>query len=156
MSQAVVLGGLFIGVLSALPIVNLGNCCCLWILSGGLITVYLARQDDPLPLSLAAGAGLGFRAGIFGTVVWLFASTVVDLMVMPLQQGAADMMLRSATDMPPDVRSWLQNAGGSAPLSARMILGFFFQLFIAAPCASLGGLFGAALFGGGADLPQQP
>jgi hypothetical protein len=153
LTQAVLLGGLFIGVLSALPIINLANCCCLWILGGGAIAAYLAQQQQqPGPFGLVAGAQVGFRAGVFGAVVWLFASAVIDLMVAPLQQGAADFMLRNATDIPPDVRSWLENIGNSASLPARMIIGFFFQLFLAAPFAALGGLLGAAIFG----RPERP
>ena len=156
MSQAVLLGGLFIGVLSALPIVNLANCCCLWILGGGAIAAYLAQQQHPGPFGLMDGARVGFRAGIFGAVIWLFASTVVDLLVAPLQQSAADFMLRSATDVPPEVREWLENIGNSASLPARMIIGFFFQLFIAAPFAALGGLLGAAVFARPAEPSMQP
>ena len=152
MTQAVLLGGLFIGVLSALPIVNLANCCCLWIIGGGAITAYLAQQDDPRSLGLMAGARLGFRAGVFGAVVWLFASAAVNVMVAPLQQSAADLMLRNATDIPPDVRTWLESVGNSASMPMRMVFGFFFQLFVAAPFASLGGLIGAALFA----RPSQP
>jgi len=147
MSQAVLLGGLFIGVLSALPIINLANCCCLWILGGGAIAAYLAQQHHPGPFGLMDGARIGFRAGVVGAVVWLLASTVVDVIVAPLQQSAADFMLRSAPDIPPDVRSWLENIGNSASLPARMIVGFFFQLFLAAPFGALGGLVGAAIFG---------
>jgi hypothetical protein len=155
LSQAVLLGGLFIGVLSALPIINLANCCCLWILGGGAIAAYLAQQQHPGPFGLMDGARVGFRAGIFGAVIWLFASTVVDLLVAPLQQSAADLMLRSATDIPPEVREWLENIGNSASLPARMIIGFFFQLFIAAPFAALGGLLGAAVFGRPAAPPSM-
>ena len=157
MSQAVLLGGLFIGVLSALPIVNLANCCCLWILGGGAIAAYLAQQQHPGPFGLMDGARVGFRAGVFGAVIWLFASAVVDVIVAPLQQSVADLMLRSATDVPPEVREWLENVGNSASLPARMIVGFFFQLFIAAPFAALGGLLGAAVFGRPAtSSPMQP
>jgi hypothetical protein len=145
LTQAVLLGGLFIGVLSALPIVNIANCCCLWIVGGGAITVYLAQQEDRRALGLLTGAGLGLRAGIFGAIVWLFASAAVDLMVAPLQQSAANLMLRNATDIPPDIRSWLENIGNSTSLAVRMTIGFFFQLFIAAPFAALGGLLGAAV-----------
>ena len=35
--QPALVGGLVMGVLSALPLVNLGNlCCCFWVVSGGL------------------------------------------------------------------------------------------------------------------------
>ena len=45
--QPALLGGVFIGVMSSLPIVNIGNCCCcLWVLAGGAlaVTVYGADQ----------------------------------------------------------------------------------------------------------------
>jgi len=152
LTQAVLLGGLLIGVLSALPIVNLANCCCLWILGGRRITKNQTQQEHPGPFGLMDGARVGFRAGIFGAVIWLFASTVVELMMAPLQQSAADFMLRGATDIPPEVRSWLENLDNTASMPARMIIGFFFQLFVAAPFAALGGLLGAAMFG----RPAEP
>ncbi len=147
MTQAVLLGGLFIGVLSALPIVNIANCCCLWIIGGGAIAVYVAQEDQPLPIGLLAGARIGVRAGIVGAVIWLITSMAVDLVAAPMQQRAADLMLRSATDIPPDVRAWLDGIGDRASAPLRFVLGFFFQLFVATPFAGLGGLLGAAVFG---------
>jgi len=44
--QAPLLGGLFIGILSALPVVSWGNCCCLWIIGGGVLAAYLDQQRD--------------------------------------------------------------------------------------------------------------
>jgi len=155
LTQPVLLGGLFIGVLSALPIINIANCCCLWILGGGALTVYLAQQDDPRTLSPLDGARLGFRAGVFGAVVWLFAAAVVGVMLAPLQQRAAELVLRNATDIPPDVRSWLDALGRSSSTTATLVVGLLFQLCIAAPFASLGGLIGAAVFGR-SEQPQQP
>ena len=39
-------GGLFIGVLSALPLVNAGNCCCcLWVLCGGALAAVPAAAE---------------------------------------------------------------------------------------------------------------
>jgi hypothetical protein len=144
LNQAVLLGGLFIGVLSALPMVNLANCCCLWIMGGGMLAVYLAQEIDRRQLGLLTGARIGFRAGILGAVIWLLASFAVDAIVAPLQQRTAGIVLRNAADMPPEVRAWLETAGDGAPI--RLVFGFFFQLFIASPFAALGGLLGAAVF----------
>ena len=59
-TQPALLGGLFIGVLSALPVVNLGNCCCcLWVVAGGALAVYLLQQNDPAPVSTADAATVG-------------------------------------------------------------------------------------------------
>ena len=49
--QPALFGGLFIGVLSALPIINLGNClCCMWVIGGGALDGLLV-----IPLALAFG-----------------------------------------------------------------------------------------------------
>ena len=156
MTQAVLLGGLFIGVLSALPFINIANCCCLWILAGGAVAAYLAQQEVREPLGPLTGARIGFRAGVAGAVIWLVVSLAVDAMIAPLQQRAADIMLRSAADMPPDVRAWLETVGDRASAPLRFVLGFLFQLFVASPFAALGGLLGAAIFAREAPAHVEP
>jgi hypothetical protein len=44
------LGGLFIGVLSALPIISC--CCCLWMIGGGVLASYLQSQNQPASLTV--------------------------------------------------------------------------------------------------------
>ena len=68
--QPALLGGVFIGVLSALPYINAANCCCLWVIAGGVLVVYLQQQASPTPVAtndaviggLIAGAIGGWRA----------------------------------------------------------------------------------------------
>jgi hypothetical protein len=154
MRQSVLLGGLFLGVLSALPIISAGNCCCLWTLGGGMITAYLAQQEQREPLRLLDGARLGLLAGLTGAVVWLLAAAVVDVLMAPLQQRMMDFVLRSAPEMPPEARGVMESFGRQASFVARLIIGFFFQLFIQTPFAALGGLLGVATFGK-VEQPQQ-
>ena len=68
MLQAPLLGGLFIGILAALPVVSWGNCCCLWIVGGGVLAAYLDQQRDQRPISAGRGAFAGFLAGIIGAL----------------------------------------------------------------------------------------
>ncbi len=49
--QPALLGGLFIGVLSSLPVIGIANCCCLWVILGGMLTVYLEQQAIESALS---------------------------------------------------------------------------------------------------------
>ena len=81
MLQAPLLGGLFIGVLSALPAVNC--CCCLWIVCGGVLAAYLDQQNDPRPITAGRGAWNGFLAGVIGAVVWLAVSMALDVVLAP-------------------------------------------------------------------------
>ena len=61
------LGGLFIGVLSALPIISC--CCCLWMFGGGVLAAYLKSQSRPTALSMGEGATIGLLAGAVVTFV---------------------------------------------------------------------------------------
>src|SRR5262245_23609641 len=62
------LGGVAMGVLSALPLVN---CCCfLWLGGGGLLAVYLLRQDFAGEIAAGLGAKAGFLAGMIGALFW--------------------------------------------------------------------------------------
>ena len=147
MIQPVLLGGLFLGVLSALPIISAGNCCCLWTLGGGMLTVYLAQQQTTQRLRLIDGARLGLLAGLAGAVIWLVTAVVVDILMSPLQQRMMDFVLRNARDIPPDARGMLESFGREASMAARLAVGFVFQLCVQTPFAALGGLLGVAMFG---------
>jgi hypothetical protein len=153
MLQPVLLGGLFIGVLSALPLISVANCCCLWIVCGGLLTVRLAQQESPQPITPGRGALLGLMAGIVGAFVWLLAALVLDVVMAPLQERMIAEMLRNAQDMPPNARAWLEMIAGRADSPIRYVAGVAFQLF-AAVAAALGGLLGAIFFR--RDVPPAP
>ena len=132
------LGGLFIGVLSALPIVNC--CCCLWIAGGGFLSAYLQSAEASRPrLTILDGARVGLLAGIVGAVVWLLVSTALT----PLQLRFVEMA-RSAGDMPPEVQDFLQSveAGGFGG----NILGFVVFLCVGSIISAIGGMTGAAYF----------
>lgn len=141
MIQSALLGGLFIGVLSALPIINIANCCCLWIMGGGLIAGYLAQ-----PLTSGRGALAGFLAGIVGAFVWLIATMALDVVIAPLQERMVANMVSNARDMPPEVRAWLELLADRASSPLRVLAGFVFQLMAGAVFATLGGLLAAVFF----------
>jgi hypothetical protein len=145
MIQPILLGGLFIGVLSALPVISIGNCCCLWILGGGMLTAYLAQQHSPQSIRPGRGAVLGLMAGIAGAFVWLFAALALDALIAPLQERMIDEMLRNAQDMPPNARELIEMVAGRASSPTRFVVGFTFQL-CGAIFAALGGLLGAMFF----------
>jgi len=165
MIQAVLLGGVFIGVLSALPIVNLANCCCLWVIGGGVLAAYLQQQNEGArSLPIARGAGSGLMAGVVGAFVWVLVSLVLATVMGPLQQRMVQEMVRGATDMPPDVRAMLERIGERASSPFQYIFGFLFHLCAGLIFATAGGAIGAAFFrrdappatGGDAIAPPVP
>ena len=146
MLQAALLGGVFIGVLSALPVVSLANCCCLWVIGGGLIAAYLTQQNEGRPITPGRGALAGLFAGIAGAFVWLIASMALDVVIAPLQERMVEEMIRSAQDMPPDARAMIESMAGRNSGPFKYVTGFFILLFFGSAFSALGGLLGGVYF----------
>ncbi len=92
--QPALWGGLFIGVLSALPLVNLGNCCCcLWVLAGGALAAYLRQQSLPYQIAAAEGALVGLMAGVVGAIVDTVLSIPLQMAVGPFQQQLMERIM---------------------------------------------------------------
>ena len=143
--QPVLFGGLFMGVLSALPIISIGNCCCLWVTGGGVVTAYLTQHGRPDPIQLGEGAVGGFLSGIVGAVVYAVLALPIQLVTAPLQRGLMDGMLASAADLPPEVREMLESLGSGSGVGA-VVVGFVFMLALGMVFSTLGGLLGALIF----------
>ena len=143
--QPALLGGVFIGVLSALPVVNIGNCCCLWIIGGGMLAAYL-DQAPGRPPNLGRGALDGLLAGIVGAFVFLMASSVITSVMAPFQERIIEEVLGGAYDMPDDVRAWFEMLRERETGFFGHLLGFVFQLIAGTIFATLGGLLGALFF----------
>lgn len=146
MFTSALLGGLFIGILSALPIVNVANCCCLWVTGGGFIAAYLDRDNAPRPFTAGRGALTGLLAGVLGAFVWLIASLTLEPLIGSLQARVAEEMLRSASDMPPSARDWLESVASRASSPFRYMAGFMFHLTVGAMFATIGGTLGGLFF----------
>jgi len=163
MLKAAILGGLFIGILSALPVISIVNCCCLWIIAGGMLAAYIDQQNDPRPTTAGRGAAVGVLAGVIGAFIWIPAAVVLNLVMAPIQQGLLEEVIRNARDMPPEARAWLEGLAGQGSSPFRYAVGFFFQFFAGVIFATLGGVLGAAFFRndvppalGGTYVPPPP
>jgi hypothetical protein len=140
--QPALLGGALIGVLSALPIVGwLNVCCCLWVVSGGAIALWIAQSNHPYPVTAADGALTGLLAGLFGGLV----AIPLNIIFEPIQRNILLRLVDSMqTDMPPQFRTMIENASGAGLL--RQIAGGLLMTAVYAVIAMLGGLLGVALF----------
>src|SRR3954468_19644270 len=130
MGQPALIGGLVMGVLSSLPLVNLGNlCCCLWVVAGGAVAAYLLQQNQTQPISPADGALVGLFAGVIGAGVGFLISIPVSLMMEPMQRAMIQRTLDMSGNMPPAVREILQNY--SEPRTAVGLMGRLFIRVVA-------------------------
>ncbi|OFW01364.1 MAG: hypothetical protein A3I61_17995 [Acidobacteria bacterium RIFCSPLOWO2_02_FULL_68_18] len=79
--------------------------------------------------------------------MWLAATMVIDAVIGPLQERMVEEMIRNATDMPPEVRQWLELTGDRASAPIRLAAGFLFQLVAGVAFAPVGGLLAVVFFG---------
>ena len=149
--QPALLGGVFIGVLAALPIVNC--CCCIWMIAGGALAAYLRQQSLPHQLAPAEGALIGLMAGLVGAVVGTALSIPIESVTGPMMQSLMERMVSGNPDMPPEFRDALGRAGAAGG-PGRWIVGFIIAVIVYPIFALLGGLLGAVLFK--KDLPPPP
>lgn len=145
-TQPALLGGVAIGVLSALPVINVANCCCAWILFGGALAAYLMQANHPEPIQIGDGAIVGLLAGLTGAFVWLIISVPVNMVMAPFQSQMAQRILRDASDISPELRGLFEGMSGGPAIGIGLIFGFFVMLVVSTTFGMLGGLFGALMF----------
>jgi len=153
-SQPALLGGLLLGVLSALPFIGMGNlCCCLWILAGGALAAYLLQERQPTPISIADGAAVGLTAGAVGAVVWLIVSVPVGILLGPLQTRMMRRMMEG--DLPEGVRQMFEAMGTGGITVVGLIATFFMMLLLCLSFSTVGGIIGASVFRKSAAAPAD-
>ena len=157
--QPALLGGVVIGVLSGLPFVNIGNCCCcLWVVAGGVLTVYLQQQArNPVPLETSEAVLGGLIAGVVGAFIGMVIDVALSPLVGPLQMQMAQRWIENLPNVPPEVRDQIDQASrqGQVSQASGKILGLVITLPVYAVMAMLGALLGLAFFRKGAPPAPQ-
>jgi hypothetical protein len=157
--QPALLAGVAIGVLSALPVISIGNlCCCAWVVMGGMLASYLMQQNHPLPINVGDGALVGLLAGVVGAVVSGILTVPLTLAMGPFQAEMFERVLESVRDTPPEARSILEGlSGGTAVGIGMLVFSFFVALFAGCVFGLIGGVLGALFFKkNAAELPPPP
>jgi hypothetical protein len=162
------IGGVTLGLLSAIPFVNLVNtCCCAWILLGGALAAYLYIKSSPTPVTPGEGAQVGLLAGAFGAVLLFVVGIPLGLLAGNAMNA---MLVRFFEGLNPQAAEAMRQAVEQQqrlPLSARLPQMFAFSVLNAIVTiifATLGGLLGVALFekrkgaagGGPMSAPPPP
>jgi hypothetical protein len=140
--QPALVGGLFIGVLSVLP--HIRSCCCLWVVVGGALTVYVMQQGRETPVESSEAALQGLLAGVIGGVLLVLALAMVPGSI--LGTDFADRVreaVEANSEAPPEARQIVQNIVGGAGLS--IILGIV-TIPVYAVIGMLGALLGLPMF----------
>ena len=158
-TQPALVGGLVLGVLSALPIVYLGNCCCLWIITGGMVAAYVLQSNEPGPIAPADGALVGLLAGLTGAAIHFVLSIPIDILVGPWEREFGQRLLDMTGN--PQMREAFNNSleqsarGGLAFVIVRRLGVLLFMVVLGSAFSTVGGVLGALLFKK-ASAPAQP
>ncbi|HEX8179052.1 MAG TPA: hypothetical protein VF525_05855 [Pyrinomonadaceae bacterium] len=163
------IGGVTLGLLSAIPFVSAVNmCCCAWILMGGALASYLYIKQSPTPVSSGEGAQLGLLTGVVGAIVLLVVGIPLGLLV---GDATSVIVLKFLDSFNPQVAEQVRQqveAAQHMPLSQRLpqIIGSsVLSAIVTVIFATLGGLLGVALFekrkaepgaGGAMGVPPPP
>jgi hypothetical protein len=137
------LGGLIVGILSAIPFIN--YCCCIWSIGGGALAAFLYIKSSPVPVTTGDGAVVGGLAGVFGGILYL----IIGLPIALLFGMAA-------------IQEQLTRSGVQLPISGFLfaVVAGIFVAVILAVLATVGGLIGVAIFekrkGSGVPPPPPP
>jgi len=150
--QPALWGGVFIGVLSALPYVStLNACCCLWVVSGGVLAAYLLQERNPLPILTSDAALTGLAAGALGAIIATLLGLGIGLVQGVDPTAALDQI--PGGDLPPEMTELVETLR-SLPVSFWYLGPLVISLIVFPIFGTLGSLLGVAVFK--KNLPPPP
>jgi len=141
------LGGVALGVLSALPLVNC--CCLLWLGAGGLLAVYLLRQDYAGEIAAGLGAKAGFLAGMIGALFWQILELPISYITSSQRTEQIQQLLQNP-NFPAETLQFVEKFFSllADPFNPFVLLiGLMFKVVACGILTTLGGIVGAAFWG---------
>jgi hypothetical protein len=144
------IGGSIMGVLSSVPIINLGNClCCMWVIVGGGVGAYFYWRELTPDAEFPAGEGalVGLLSGIFGALFgtligYFFIAATGANWFQQIMEG----IIESGEDVPPEFEDLMETFQEEGFYSSFFIfIDLFVKLILNSIFGTLGGIIGAAI-----------
>jgi zinc-ribbon domain len=146
--QPALAGGMFLGLLSTLPILSAGNAvCCMWVLLGGAIAVTLLAKQRPGGITYGDGAFVGVLSGLFGAIVGTIVHIPVQIITSRLfvsQQERFEEWFRQYGVEGP-LRDWMLRVLSGEISAATILFTFFANLLMWSLFAMVGGILTVAI-----------
>lgn len=145
-----VIGGVALGLLSAIPFVStLNACCCAWAVGGGLLASYLYIKSSPAPVTPGVGAKIGAIAGVIGAIIYVVIGTPLSMMASNASIGMIGNLMASINPEAGEVfrrqAEVAQNMSVAELLIASIPSALMIGLLLIG-FATIGGLLGVTLF----------
>jgi CDP-diglyceride synthetase len=138
------IGGVLLGLLSAIPVVNLVNvCCCLWALIGGLLASYLYIKNSPVPASAGDGAILGALAGLVGAVIVVVIGIPISIIAGGITR---ELLIRLIENVNPGQAEAIRiQMEASSTIPGAIVNGIILAVLLVI-FSTIGGLLGVPIF----------
>jgi hypothetical protein len=142
MFSAALIAGAVAGVLSGVPFVNC--LCCLWIIGGGMLAVYLLAKSSPIALSAGDGAIVGVFTGIVAAVVRAFVNIPFRSFNIEFLKKMAEGFAEYGGEMPSGFEGFFE--GGATQVSVPgFLIGLLVSAVVLSGLGALGGIIGVSL-----------
>jgi hypothetical protein len=146
--QPALTGGMFLGLLSSIPVISAGNClCCMWVLLGGGITAVMLLKQRPSGITYGDAAFGGVLSGLFGSVVGTVIQTAVHAIAARFfdsqQQQLEDLFRQVGFEGP--MKDWLLRVSSGEISPGTILFTFFTNLIAFALFAMIGGILAIAI-----------
>jgi hypothetical protein len=152
-----IIGGVVLGLLSAIPFVNfLNTCCCLWAILGGLLASYLYIRESPLPARTGDGAIMGLLAGAVGAAIYIVVGIPLSIVMGGFVAGLVGHLMENID--PAQAESVRRQVEASQTVLRAIINGIITAILLVA-FSTIGGLIGIPLFEkrkGAISVPPPP
>jgi len=138
-----IIGGVVVGLLSAIPFVNIPNiCCCLWAILGGALASYMFIKSSPTPVRSGDGAVLGVMAGVIGGLIYIVVGIPLAIVLGSVMNGLiVSLMENSNPAMAHEMRRQMMNQ----TVIGKVVFGFVWAILLIV-FSTLGGLIGVSIF----------
>lgn len=147
--QPALSGGMFLGLLSSIPVISAGNIlCCMWVLLGGAAaSVLLTRQRPLRTITYGDGAFAGVLSGFFGAIVGTAVQVSFDVILKGFFESQRQQLETILNQMGAEgpMRDWfLRVASGEISLGTVVFM-LFTNLLVFALFAMIGGILAIAI-----------
>src|SRR5437762_9257994 len=149
-----IIGGIVVGLLSAIPFVNLVNiCCCFWALLGGAIATNLYVRASPTPVKPGDGAVLGLMAGVVGALIYIVIGIPLGILMGATMMSLISNFMESVDPRQAELMRAQMQAGHSTVTN--IIQGLFSAFFLLI-FSTLVGLLAFPIFKRPKGVPNFP
>lgn len=142
--RPVLISGLIAGILSSIPVVNFLNIiCCLWILVGGVIAVYMLSSSAGRKIEYGEGALIGLLSGLVAAVI----CTVVNSILTIVGFNMGILMMQRLAHRFPQFEQFKDFAVMPSFGAGFVLLTLLSSLLFYGAFGALGGVIGTAIYG---------